>query len=253
MKKFISSSCLLLAALSSTASQATADPIDVDQVLTQTVELIQNNENRAALDNLNWLTRHGVSYDPSFHDTLVSTVQELWISFASNYAPAWKSYISVYNNAYRALSIAPQNCAAFDIALSYSQHSPNATTHISLLENKELSYPAIWQRCWSLPSSLKAIEFISEPLIRHYVGDLSDHFKLHIVDTLDATYRDCDNLPDDNLALECKDEHKQKLIDASVMYQDAAMALHDDLSEAGSIGAHTIIVLLAWQAYDNQN
>ncbi|KZN59323.1 hypothetical protein N473_03950 [Pseudoalteromonas luteoviolacea CPMOR-1] len=253
MKKFVSSSCLLLAALSSTASQTTADPIDVDQVLAQTIELIQNNENRAALDNLNWLTRHGVSYNPSFHDTLVTTVQALWLSFARNYAPAWKSYISVYNNAHKALLSAPQNCAAFDVALSYSQHTPNATTHMSFLENTEQSFPTTWQRCWSLSSSFTAIEFISEPLITQYVGDLSDHFKLHIVDTLNATYRDCDSLPSENLTLECKDKHKQKLIDASVMYQDAAMAIHDDISEAGSIGAHTIILFLEWQTYDNQN
>jgi hypothetical protein len=253
MKKLIYATSLFFASVSSYASVANTELVDVDQMLAQTFELIANNESRAALDNLNWLAKHGVSHDPRFHNTLVNTMQELWFNFAHSYAPAWKSYHTVYRTVQKSLAAAPQNCAAFDIALSYSQEPHLATNHISYLEQTEQQFPATWQRCWTLPASFKAIEFISEPLITQYIGGLSEHFKLHIVDDLNATYRDCDNLPYESLALECKDEHKQKLIDASVMYRDAAMAIHDDTSEAGRIGGYTIGLFLEWQAYDNRN
>ncbi|MBQ4837884.1 hypothetical protein [Pseudoalteromonas luteoviolacea] len=251
MKNIISAT-LIVASTYCATGFAQSHAIDVDKMLEQTFELIQNNENQAALSNLNWLAKHGTAHDPRFHNTFLDVVQHLWLNFAYSYTPAWKSYDKVYRSAKQALIAAPQNCSAFDIALSFGNLPHNATDHITHLENTEQQFPATWQRCWTAQASSKAIGFISEPLITAYVGDLSDHFKIHIVDQLNAVYRDCDDLPTETLVWECRDAYKLQLTSASAMYREAAMILHDDVSEAGQIGGHTISLMLQWQAHDNR-
>ncbi|RXE98409.1 hypothetical protein [Pseudoalteromonas sp. PS5] len=245
MKKLLTTGAFIItSALSGFAHANDINP-QLQAKLDEANYLYESGRYREALDIVHWLDEKGVAIDHDFYPVRLGTLLPLWKRLSSSYNPARTSYNSklkvtifdTFNN--------PQNCTSYDDTQVMLDINGSYDEFITLLENKEVDYPRVWQRCWDQASTLAAVEHASKLLIESYLVDLSDHFDSYFVPLIDGLYLQCSDYDGDE-ETECQDGVKDYLLGISLSYQNAAM-IHYGLSEAGSIGGSTLKLLLKWQ------
>ncbi|NOU49248.1 hypothetical protein HG263_01600 [Pseudoalteromonas sp. JBTF-M23] len=244
MKNLFISTAFLLSGTISLSSHANDIDPELQLKLDETYDLYQTGLYRETLDNIKWLNKHAVAIDYNFYLVRLGAVLPLWNSLGEVYEPARKSFIHALNNAIQNTLDSPNNCNAFDDTRLMLDINDKYDEFISLLENKELSYPSVWKRCWDYNMSLTTVEHSSKPLIDAYLVDLSDHFKNTFVPVIDGLYDTCSGLGDYTPI--CQDDVKVYLNDVSMAFRNAAKD-HYGLEEEGQIGGITLKLLLKWQ------
>ncbi|TMP39100.1 hypothetical protein [Pseudoalteromonas rubra] len=248
MKQLMISTALLICGTFGFSSQASSLDPQLQAKLDEAYYLYDSGHYQEALDNVHWLVEKGVALDHNFYGYRLGIVFPLWRNLAQDFEPARISFNQLLESSVEDAVNSPQNCAAFDDARSLLRLQHRVTDIISVLEEKEVTYPQVWSRCWDDTATLDAVELTSKPLIDAYVGDLSDHFAAHYIPRIEQYYSQCSNDKDYREA--CQEGVKEHLNAVSYAFRHAAMT-HYGLNEAGQVGALTLALLLKWQEQGN--